>query len=53
MAQVVFLDLIDIDAVIPYLPVLYIIKTIDQIGDRSLSRAGTADKGDLLSRRGE
>ena len=51
MPQIVFFDFVDINAVITDFTILYIIKTIDQIGNRCLSGAGRADKRDLLSRR--
>ena len=51
-AQIRLFDLVDIDTVIPDLSVLYIIKTVDQIGNRSLAGSGGAHKGDLLSRIG-
>ena len=49
-SQIRLLDLIDIDAVIADLAVCDIVETVDQVGDRHLARAGSADKGDLLPR---
>ena len=46
-AQVAFFDLIYIDVVKTDLTVLYIIKPVDQVGDRGLACAGGADKGNL------
>ena len=50
VAQVIFFDLVDIDAVIADLAVLDIVETVDQVGDGRLSGAGAADKGNFLTR---
>ena len=42
VAQVIFFDLVDIDAVIADLAVLDIVETVDQVGDGRLSGAGAA-----------
>ena len=47
-AQVIFFDLVDVDAVIADLAVRNIIKAVEQIGDGGLSRIGGPYKGDLL-----
>lgn len=39
VAQVIFFDLVDIDAVIADLAVLDIVETVDQVGDGRLSGA--------------
>ena len=51
-AKVAFPDLIDIDPVIPDLTVGNIIKPVQQIGNSSLSCAGSPYKGHLLPRLG-
>ena len=48
VAQVIFFDLVDVDAVIADLAVRNIIKAVEQIGDGGLSRIGGPYKGDLL-----
>ena len=48
-AQIRFFDLVDIDSVIADFSVLYIIKTVDQVGDRRFSCAGGANECQLLS----
>ena len=37
MTQVGFFDLININAVVPDLSILYIVKTVDQVSDRCFS----------------
>ena len=49
-AQVGLLYLLDIDAVIGYLALGDIVKSVDKVGDRGLARARRADKGNLLPR---
>ena len=51
VAQVIFFDLVDIDAVIADLAVLNIVETVDQVGNGRLSGTGAADKGNFLTRR--
>ena len=48
--QVRLADLVDVDAVVADFPVLDVVKAVDQVGDRGLTRAGGAHKGDLLAR---
>ena len=50
--QIVFFDLVDIDAVITDLAVLNAVKPVDQIGDGGLARPGGTHESDLLSRLG-
>ena len=50
MSQIRFFDLVDIDIVIADLAVRHIVETVDQVGDRSLARAGGSDEGQLLPR---
>ncbi len=49
-AQIRFLNLIDVDSVIPYLTVLNVIEAVNQVRNRGLTRAGRTDEGNLLSR---
>ena len=51
-AQIILLDLVDVDTVVADLAILNIVETVDQVGDGRLARARGADKGDLLARRG-
>ena len=51
--QVRLADLVDVDAVVADFPVLDVVKAVDQVGDRGLTRAGGAHKGDLLARGGK
>ena len=48
--QIRLLDLGHIYGVISYFPILNIIKSVDQVGDGGLARAGSSHKGDLLTR---
>ena len=50
MTQIILFDLIDIDAVISYLSICNIIKTIDQIGNRCFACSGGTDKSNFLPR---
>ena len=50
VAQVIFFDLVDVDAVVTDLSVLDIVETVDQVCDGGLSGTGAADKGDFLTR---
>ena len=50
MAQVRFLDLVNVNVVIPDLAVSHIIEPVDQVGDGGLAGAGGSDEGDLLTR---
>ena len=49
-AEVGFLDLVDVDAVVPDLAVLDVVEAVDKVGDSGLAGAGGADEGDLLAR---
>ena len=49
-AQICLFDLIDIDAVVTDLAVGNVVEAVQKVGDRSLTRARGADKGDLLPR---
>ena len=51
-AKISFLNLININPVIPDLSVLNIIEAVDQIGNCCLTGTGRTDKCDLLSRLG-
>ena len=51
-AQVVLPDLVDVDAVVADLAILNVVKSVNQVGDGRLARAGRADERDLLPRRG-
>ena len=51
-AQICFFNLVDIDPVIADLAIRDVIESVDQVGNGSLARAGRADKGDFLPRRG-
>ena len=48
--QILLADLINVDSVVPDLTIVYIIETIDQIGDRRFSCSGRTYKCDLLTR---
>ena len=48
-AKVCFFYFIDVDTVIADFAVCNIIKTVYQVGDRSLTCTGSADKGNFLS----
>ena len=50
VAQVIFFDLVDVDAIVTDLTILDIVETVDQVCDRGLSGTGTSDKCDLLTR---
>ena len=50
MAQVIFFELIDINAVVTDLTVLNVVETVDQVCDRCFSGTGTSDKSNLLTR---
>ena len=50
--QILFIDLVDIDAVVADLAVLDVVETVDEVGDGRLARARGADEGDLLPRLG-
>ena len=49
-AEVGFLDLVDVDAVVPDLAVLDVVEAVDKVGDGGLAGTGGADEGDLLAR---
>ena len=46
--QIIFADVLYVDAVVSDLPSRYVIKTVDQVGDRCFSRSGRAHKSDFL-----
>ena len=50
-AQVVLLNLVDVDAVVTDFAVLNIVEPVDKVGDGRLARAGRADERDFLPRR--
>ena len=50
MAQVIFFDLCDIDAIITDLSILDIVETVDQVGDRCLSGSGRTYECKFLTR---
>ena len=50
MSQVVFFDLCDIDSIITDLPILDIVETVDQIGDRCFSCSGRTYECKFLTR---
>ena len=52
MAQIVLLDLVDVDAVVANFAVGNVVEPGQQVGNGRLARAGGADKGDLLARLG-
>ena len=49
-AKVIFFNLCDVDSIVADLAFLDIIKTVDQVGDRSLSGSCGTYKSKLLSR---
>ena len=49
-SQIRLFDLVNIDAVITNLTVLYVIEAVDQVRDRRLTCARRTDEGNLLSR---
>ena len=53
MPEIFLSYLIYIDAVIPYLTVLYVIEAVDKVGDRGLAGSRRAYKGYLLPRKGK
>ena len=48
-AQIVLLDLVDVDAVVADLAVGDVVEAVDEVGDGGLARAGRADEGHLLA----
>ena len=50
MPQICLFDLVDVDIVIADFSILNVIKTVDQVGNRRLTRASGAHKGQLLPR---
>ena len=48
-AQILLPDVAHVNAVIGNRTALNVIKAVDQVGDRRLSRAGRADKGNFLT----
>ena len=49
MTQVVFFDLINVNAVVADLAILNIVEPVDQVCDRCFSGTGTSNESDLLS----
>ena len=52
-SEILFLDLININAVITDLTVSYVVETVDKVGDSCLSRTGCAYESDFLTRLGK
>lgn len=50
-AQIRFLYLVDIDTVVTDFAILYIIKAVNQIGNRRFARTRASYKGNFLPRR--
>ena len=53
MTQVVFFDLINVNAVVADLAILNIVEPVDQVCDRCFSSTGTSNESDLLSGSGK
>ena len=53
MTQVVFFDLINVNAVVADLAILNIVEPVDQVCDRCFSGTGTSDESNLLSGSGK
>ena len=49
-SQIILFNLVDVDSIVTDLSILYIVETIDQVGDRRLSGSGRAYEGNLLTR---